>query len=260
MARKTRPRVAGILQARMGSTRLPGKVLMRLAGKTILAHCIDRMRESGVLDEIVVATTALGRDDRVVSEAVRNGARCFRGSEDDVLGRYAGAATEVRADVVVRVTADNPLTCPEAMARSVREQLEGGWDYVGETGLPYGSACEVLTARTLFEADRLARTPAHREHVTLFIKETPHLFTIRLLDADPARTAPEIRVTVDTPEDLGFLRSMARRRVLSFRPFRTAEFIRRLREMLLTKSQLPADTEDRDGCAREVSAADGGCQ
>lgn len=243
----------------MGSTRLPGKVLMLLAGKTILAHCIDRMRESGVLDDIVVATTVLGRDDRVAREALRNGARCFRGSEEDVLGRYAGAAAEVRAEVVVRVTADNPLTCPEAMARSVHEQLEKGWDYVGEAGLPYGAACEVLTTRALFEVNRLTHAPAHREHVTLFIKETPHLFTIRLLDADPARTAPEIRVTVDTPEDLAFLRSMARRRVLSFRPFRTADFIRRLREMLLTKSQMPADTEDEDGCALEAPATNGGC-
>lgn len=252
---EARPKVVGILQARMGSTRLPGKVLMRLAGKTVLGHCIDRMHQSQVLDEIVVATTALAGDDMVAREALRNRVRCFRGPEDDVLTRYVRAAAEAEAKVVVRVTADNPLTCPASMRRIVTEILENGWDYVAEVGLPCGAASEAVTIQALRRIDRLASDPSHREHVTLFLKENPGRFKARWLDCDPSRTAPEMRVTIDTPDDLQFLRAMARKRVLRLCDFSVADFIRRLRDVALRDG---SESSDKKGEGLRVGTSPAG--
>ncbi|WP_293105948.1 NTP transferase domain-containing protein [Moorena sp. SIO3I6] len=102
-------RIIAILQTRMGSTRLPGKVMKQLCDKTVLAHVISRVRACNLLDEVVVATTNSSIDDVIVTEAEKYGAKWFRGSEDDVLDRYYLAAKNYHADVVVRITSDCPL-------------------------------------------------------------------------------------------------------------------------------------------------------
>src|SRR5438067_1879820 len=116
-------RIVGIIQARMASTRLPGKVLKPLGDKTVLAHVIARSQACLLIDEVVVATTGEPHDTAIVAEAERCGVRCFRGSEEDVLDRYYQAARHFRADAIVRITSDNPLTDPVVLERIIREFL-----------------------------------------------------------------------------------------------------------------------------------------
>jgi len=112
----------------MGSTRLPGKVMMTIADRTILTYLIWRILKAQTLDEIIVATTTDARDDVIVEECERNHVLFFRGSEPDVLGRYAGAAEASNADIIVRVTADNPFTDPDSIDRVVESIASGGAD------------------------------------------------------------------------------------------------------------------------------------
>ena len=143
-----RPRTVAIVQARMGSSRLPGKVLLKLDGRSILTYLVERLRHTKCLDQVVVATTVEPRDDILVEECRRHEIDCFRGSEPDVLARYLGAATVTGADIIVRVTGDNPFTDPGSIDRVVNHMLETGAEYVIENGLPVGTTGEALTRRT----------------------------------------------------------------------------------------------------------------
>lgn len=204
---------AAIIQARAGSTRLPGKVLADLAGAPMLARQIERVRRARRVDEVIVATSDLARDDAVVDAARAAGARWFRGSERDVLARFAGAAREARADLVVRLTADCPLVDPEVIDRvvaAVADDPEGA-DYAStdlpRPTFPRGLDAEALFADVLFRADRLARSAPAREHVTYFVwAEEPALFRLRGVTA--ARDDSDLRLTVDTPSDLTLVRAL----------------------------------------------------
>jgi len=195
-----------ILQARMTSTRLPGKVLMDLAGRPMLAQQLRRLVLCRQADEIVVATTTNATDDPVVAVARAENVRWFRGSESDVLGRYIGAAREAKADVVVRVTADCPLIDPEESSRVIeeltahREQCDYASNVVQRT-FPQGLDTEVMYADTLERLGRLAQSAPAREHVTYFIlNERPELFGIHSV-TDVENNA-DLRWTVDVPQDL----------------------------------------------------------
>ena len=133
----------------MGSARLPGKVLLTLDGRSILTYLVERLRHTKCLDQVVVATTVHPRDDIIVEECRRHDIDCFRGSERDVLSRYLGAATVTDADIIVRVTADNPFTDPESIDRVVGHIVETGAEYVIENGLPIGTTGEAPTRRLL---------------------------------------------------------------------------------------------------------------
>jgi spore coat polysaccharide biosynthesis protein SpsF len=200
--------VVAIVQARMGSSRLPGKVLMDLAGETMLARVIQRLRIARSLDEIVVATSTHDGDDAVVREAGRHGVGVYRGSERDVLERYVGAARAFRAGVVVRVTADCPLLDPWVVDRVVTA-LANDVDYASNThfrSYPRGLDVEALHRDTLERIDRLGTSAAAREHVTAFVVEQRALFRVAQVRA--ARDASDLRWTVDTPEDLEMVRSL----------------------------------------------------
>ncbi len=231
MISEVNPAVRGILQARMGSSRLPGKVLMHLAGKTILAHCIDRMKESKIFNTIIVATTTSEHDTAICDEAQRNAVSFFRGPEEDVLGRFLGAMALFPSDIVVRVTGDNPLTDPVSIARCVDELRHGQWDYVAEEGLPFGAASEIITGDALRLIGQLARSPAHREHVTLYLRENPQEFRIKFLKSPAEREGTDVRVTVDTEKDLLRLRSFMGQSILTFHPFSMKDFLDRLRQL-----------------------------
>lgn len=197
--------VMAFLQARMGSTRLPGKVLKPIHGQTILERAIRRLKESPVIDEIAVLTTLSPGDDAVVREARGLGVRVHRGSELDVLERFQEAAEIFRPGIIIRATADNPLIemgSPERLVEALRFQ---NLDYCVENNLPYGAATEALTVSTLAKTHGRAYEPRHREHVTLYIKEHPEEFRIAFLEAPAALRYPNIRLTVDTPEDLQFV-------------------------------------------------------
>lgn len=193
------------LQARMGSTRLPGKVLMRIRGRSILERAVRRLEASDEIDRVVVLTTEREADDAVVLEARRLGISTFRGPEEDVLERFRGAAEEFRPDMIVRATADNPLIDIDSVSRIVRYVRAAGIEYCMERDLPYGAATEAVTSEALRRTAVQATEHRHREHVTLYVKERPELFSV-MIPQCPARVRyPQITVTVDTWEDFAFV-------------------------------------------------------
>lgn len=179
-----KPRVVAISQARMTSSRLPGKVLMEAAGKPLLVHHLERLSRSPGLDAVVLATTVNATDDPLAACAEALGVPVFRGDEQDVLGRFAGAAAMAGADRVVRVTADCPLIDPELVGALIAAFHEGRsqtpLDYlsIDSTRYPRGLDAEILTRAALDEAARLAADPAEREHVTPYVYRRPDRFRL----------------------------------------------------------------------------------
>jgi spore coat polysaccharide biosynthesis protein SpsF len=201
--------VVAIIQARVGSTRLPGKVLMDLSGKTMLERVVVRVQRAQSLDAVVVATTASVVDDAIADLCTARQWPCVRGSEHDVLDRYYAAATRWSASVVVRITADCPVVEPSLIDQVVATLEEGkAYDYVSNTleprTYPRGLDVEAFTFRALETAWREDRNPSWREHVTPFIYHHPEMFRLRSITREPDLSA--LRLTVDTPEDLQIIR------------------------------------------------------
>lgn len=193
-----------IVQARMGSTRLPGKVLKPILGRPMFSYQLERLRAAQRVERIVVATTTEPADAAIVDFCSAEQVPCVRGSETDVLSRYALAAAEWNARTVVRVTADCPLIDPELIDEAIRQFAEanGAYHYVSnmlQPTWPYGMAVEVFPREVLEEADREATQPAEREHVTPFIYWRPQRYRLKSLTRQPDLS--QHRWTVDTPED-----------------------------------------------------------
>lgn len=226
-------RRVAIIQARMTSTRLPGKVLMDLAGRPMLARELARVKRCRLVDDVVVATTTNISDDAVVATARAEGVRWFRGSETDVLGRYAGAAREARADVVIRITADCPLIDPEISDRVVDALTLGlePADYASNVlrrTYPAGLDTEALWRDTLDRVARHARSASAREHVTPYIyAERPDLFVLRSVTDEP--DASDLRWTVDVAADLEVVRRMYEELGLAEQPLPYREMLRHAR-------------------------------
>jgi len=201
-------KIAAIVQARMASTRLPGKVTARLGDRTILGHVIARLRSCARIDEVVIATTVEPRDDVIVNEARSWGVRTFRGSESDVLERYWQAAEACGADAIVRATSDNPLVDPGLVGRIIGTFLQGQADgsnlaYVSYTDpptYPLGAGVEIFTFAALRQAHLEAEQQYEREHVTPFIYRRPERFHFTYVVSEVDLSAH--RWTVDTPDDL----------------------------------------------------------
>lgn len=195
-------RVIGIVQARMGSTRLPGKVLRELSGRTVLARVARAVATSGVVDEILVATTTDPVDDAVVEECDRIGVAWHRGPVDDVLSRFVAAVRRHPADAVARFTADCPLLDPELVRLGVSVfRTARQLDYLSTSiyrTLPHGLDVEVISTPALLELDRVA-SGYHRTHVTSYAWTHPQLFRVLGLTLQPP--CEQFRVTLDTPED-----------------------------------------------------------
>jgi len=210
MTRKN-TKIIAIIQARMGSTRLPGKVLEDLAGEPMLARVVSRTRRAKTLDTVVVATTAQHIDDAIVHLCEKQGWPFFRGSEEDVLDRYYQAALAFKADVVVRITSDCPLIEFEIVDRVVNEFLSHypEVEYVSnnlQRTFPLGLDVEVISFATLERAWQEDSDPAWREHVTPYIWRHPQKFKIRNVANDTDYSY--MRWTVDTIEDLTFVRKI----------------------------------------------------
>lgn len=203
-------RVGVVTQARTSSTRLPGKVLARVGGRTLLEHHLDRLATSGL--PVLVATTGNAGDDPVAATAEERGLSVFRGSEHDVLSRFAGCATEHDLDVVVRVTSDCPLVDGGLVAAAAAEWLAVGDPdlYLSnclERSYPRGFDLEVFSTRALLEADEHADTPAQREHVTPYLHGNVNGRTT-LRNVAREQDASRFRVTVDTEDDLRLVRAL----------------------------------------------------
>ena len=191
-----------ILQARLGSSRLPGKVLTRLAGRTLLEHCLTRLDRSGL--PLIVATTDRAEDDAVEAQAERCGAIVFRGAAEDVLSRYIAAASKHGVASIIRATADNPLVDPDAPRRILEFAGNVRADHIVECGLPVGAAVEFVTRDALERAAVLITDPYDREHVTSFVRRDVRFQSLRALAPRHLRR-PGLRLTVDTAEDLAFV-------------------------------------------------------
>lgn len=212
-----RPRVVAIVQARMGSSRLPAKILKLLASKSVLSHVIARLKAMSAVDAVVIATTTLAADDAVVAEAKSCGAFVSRGSELDVLDRYYHAAREHNAEVIVRVTSDCPLIDPAtsaAILSAYLARLAGPRPlaYLSNTidrTYPRGFDTEVFSLPALERAWREGQSPAEREHVTPYLYRYPELFPQEQYRNNCNRS--HYRLTLDTEEDYALLGAIFQR-------------------------------------------------
>lgn len=202
-------RIGIISQARMTSERLPGKVLLEADGQSMLSHHVRRLRTTGV--PVLIATTTNSADEPIVSESRRLDVPVFRGSETDVLGRFAGTTREFGLDVVVRVTSDCPLIDGDLVARGIQMFLDSSFDstYVSnviERTYPRGFDFEVFSADALLEADALATSNVDREHVTPYLRT--HASENQLIHVQRNSDASRHRVTLDTDDDLALIRAL----------------------------------------------------
>jgi spore coat polysaccharide biosynthesis protein SpsF (cytidylyltransferase family) len=201
--------VVAIIQARMGSTRLPGKVMAALAGQPLLARVIERAPAIPGVDDVVVATTVEERDEVVVRLAKTLGVDAFAGSPEDVLDRYYRSACQAGAFTVVRITADCPLLDPQASGRALARFLQGDVDYVTNCRpptYPDGLDTEVFSFTALEQAWQQAQLLSDREHVTPYIWKHPNRFRVANVAHDEDLST--LRWTVDEPQDLQFVRAV----------------------------------------------------
>jgi spore coat polysaccharide biosynthesis protein SpsF len=202
--------VVAIIQARTGSTRLPGKVLMDISGKPMLTRVLERTKRAKLVRDVVVATTINHVDDPISHLCQAGGWPSFRGSEEDVLDRYFQAAQAYHVDLVVRITSDCPLVDPDLVDLIVQTFLDDRrFDYVSNTlsrSFPRGLDVEVITFSALSKAWEQDKNPRLREHVTQYIVRHPEMFKLHGVRNSEDYSA--MRWTVDTNEDLEFVRTI----------------------------------------------------
>ncbi len=201
-------KVTAIIQARVGSTRLPGKVLKPLLDKPMLTWVVERAQKSRLIDEVVIATTTQSGDDAIADLCHKEGWFCFRGSEDDVLDRYYQTALQLKSETIVRITSDCPVIDPGICDLLVASFLSiaPSCDYVTNSepaSYPRGLDVEIFSLDALKQAWREDDKPEWREHVTPFIYNNPDRFIIHNI-SNPVDYS-SYRWTVDTPEDFSLI-------------------------------------------------------
>lgn len=203
-----RGRTVAILQARMSSRRLPGKVLMPLLGDAMILREIERLLRCRRLDDLVVATSTDSSDDELALLIEGSDIECFRGPLDDVFQRYVVASEESCADVVVRITGDCPLVSPEVVDLVVDAFHESSFDYCSNTLIPTypdGLDVEVFSTRVLHDVAAITTDNAEREHVTLGIYRRPNEYSVHNVIDPQGRDFSHLRWTVDNAEDFAFV-------------------------------------------------------
>lgn len=203
-------KITAVIQARLGSTRLPGKTMMTIEGHPLLGHLVKRIKATNYVNDIIIATTVNKRDDAIVEFARNNNLKCYRGSEEDVLDRFYNACVEFGVDTIVRVTPDCPLLDPRVVDLVVSEYVEGIYDYVSNAILPTfpdGLDIEVFSFQTLKKVWLEAEHLSEREHVTAYIVKHPDKFSILNVKKD-GEDLSWMRWTVDTQKDFEFIREI----------------------------------------------------
>ncbi len=204
------PKIGAIIQARMSSTRLPGKVLKDLYGKTVLEHIIDRVSRSKYIKQIIVATTTNPADDQIVKKLKGTNTPTFRGDEDNVLSRFYLAAKKYKLDIIVRITADDPLKDPNVIDQLIEILLGNDeLDYCSNTikpTFPEGIDCEVFRFKALEKAFKEAKLSSETEHVTPYIWKNPDKFNTYNLEY--SRDLSSWRWTLDNPDDWEFFKAV----------------------------------------------------
>lgn len=202
-------KIVATIEARMTSSRLPGKVLLKALGRPMLQHLVRRLRAAPSIDEIVLATTVNVADDVLIEFAEQEGIRAYRGSEDDVMGRVVGAGEMAQADVLVEITGDCPIIDPDIVEQTIRMFLAHQAAYVANNHIksyPDGMDTQVFRLETLQRSAAMTNHPLDREHVSLHIRNHPELFPHVYLIAPPSLHAPELGLTLDEPADYELIR------------------------------------------------------
>jgi spore coat polysaccharide biosynthesis protein SpsF (cytidylyltransferase family) len=215
-------KITAIIQARMSSTRLPGKVLLKIENEPMLYHVIKQVVVSKTIKEVIIATTTEREDDVIVEYCKKNDVKCFRGSKKDLLDRYYQCAKKFGCDPIVRITSDCPLIDPTVIDKVVRKFLKGSYDYVTNNlekidnnwqnatcNYPQGMTVEVSSFRALEKAWKEAKKPSEREHVFPYVQFNPKLFKVSNLKNKVDLAF--IRCTVDRKNDISFVREIFKR-------------------------------------------------
>jgi spore coat polysaccharide biosynthesis protein SpsF len=201
-------KIVSTIEARMTSSRLPGKVLKPVLGQPMLKLLIERLQRSQEINEIVVATTINAADEPICRLAEKLGVGVHRGSEDDVLTRVLEAAQSHQGDLIVEITGDCPLLDPQVIDRCIKLFRENSFDYVSNTlkqTYPRGLDVQVFKTATLAKVAELTKDPVDHEHVSLYIYQHPETFTLHNMVCDPAISRPNYRLTLDTEDDLALI-------------------------------------------------------
>jgi len=201
-------KIGCIIEARMTSSRLPGKVLKDIHGKPAILRQIERIQNSRYIDTIIVATTVNSQDDELVKILEKENILYYRGSEEDVLGRVADTARHFNLDIMVEITGDCPLVDIYESDKVIERFLEGGMDLASNNLIctyPIGMDTIVMSNQVLQLSASQASDPVHREHVCLYLYEHPYDFIFANIEAPPFLRDPGLRMTLDEPEDYAFI-------------------------------------------------------
>lgn len=203
--------IVGILQARMSSARLPGKIMLEASGRSMLEHMLSRVADSKTLDKIVVATTTKEIDNKIEDLSKKLNFQCVRGSEDDVLSRYELASQKSGADIIVRLCSDSPLLDSDTVDKVVNAYLRGNYDYVNNLvptprTYPDGMSVEVFSSELLRDAHLNAKRPSEREHVTFYMWKQPEKYRIHRVDYE--KDLSKFRFNLDYREDYEFIKKV----------------------------------------------------
>lgn len=204
-------KVVCVVQVRMGSSRLPGKVMKEVCGQPLLGYQIDRLMCSRKIDELIVATSIQSENDVIEEYCTQRKICCFRGSEDDVLERMHGALISRNCQVGVEVYGDCPLIDPSIVDETIEHYLNNEFDFVGNdlaTTYPPGMEVEVFSMQALTDSMNRTQDPAIREHGTLFIRQNPDIYSIHNIEAPVRHKRPELELEVDTEEDFRVVSSI----------------------------------------------------
>ena len=218
-------KIVATIEARMTSSRLPGKVLLSLAGTPVLEMMVNRLKQSKYLDEICIATTTNANDDLVEALAKRLGVECFRGSESDVLGRVLGAAESVEADIIVEAMADSPLIDPALIDRGIAEFFAHDVDYAAncmKDTYAVGFEVQVFPTKVLAEVASQTNDIIDRTHVTYYICMHPEKYRTYNWEAPAELVAPKFRMTLDEESDYKAIAAVAEA-LLPIKPHFTVE-------------------------------------
>lgn len=204
-------RIVATIEARMGSSRLPGKVMLDVMGRPILYYLIERLKKCKFVDAIVLATTVNKEDDELVEFSRSCGITCYRGDENDVLSRVAGAAKSVKADVIVEITADCPLIDYKIIDQMVNIYLNNEVDYVSNVivrSYPDGMDVQVFSLETLEKSGRMTDCELDREHVSLHIRNNPGIFSRINVLPTVDEYWPDLGLTLDEKEDFSLIKTV----------------------------------------------------
>ncbi|WP_196008108.1 cytidylyltransferase domain-containing protein [Clostridium tyrobutyricum] len=204
-------KICATVEARMTSSRLPGKVLMNFCGKTALQHIVERLKRSKYLDEVVVATTTNKEDEPIIKLCQQIGCKYYRGSEDDVLLRVLEAAKSMQAEYIVEITGDCPVIDWRHVDKLIEMFFSGEYAYASNTierSFPRGFDTQIFPVTVLEEVNMVTRNPVDHEHVSIYIYTNPEKYKLLNWGASEEMNHPEFEITLDTKEDYEFIKQI----------------------------------------------------